>query len=257
MLGTGFSGSLKNEFRELITKVNKSQHPVFSIDTPSGLDSNDGYDESIESYVIKASYTFYLGMPKTGHFLRDSWNWVGSLVHCDFGLEKAYYEQANSTLELLEEKAVKSYLPRPSRSQNKYSIGPVTLLCGSVGMVGAAFLAAKACLRSGAGLVRLLHNREMSLETQNSFPELVKLCYDQERNLQEQYQFISEQLLSAKSCVIGSGLGQSEAIKKLLSKIIPHVNVPSVLDADALNIYAEFKFSLPKGTILTPHLERA
>lgn len=63
--------------------------------------------------------------------------------------------------------------------------------------------------------------------------------------------------LAGKSCVvIGPGMSVTPDTCAFLKAVLPNVNIPVILDADALNIlaeYPEFWALVPPGSILTPH----
>ena len=140
---------------------------------------------------------------------------------------------------------------RPDES-NKGTFGRVLCVCGSYGMAGAAYLAAKAALRSGAGLVEVLTVRENLPIIQTLIPEAIVTVYDNdaiEDNL------IVNALSRATVVVCGCGIGVSSTSRKLLAKILRESSVPTVLDADALNLLSKnpsfIKYT--KNCIITPH----
>ena len=140
---------------------------------------------------------------------------------------------------------------RPQRS-NKGTFGRVLLVCGSRGMAGAAYLAGKAALRAGAGLVEIFTpqcNREI---IQCLLPEAIVTSYSEESPEKE---LLDASLARADAVVCGCGLGQSAASRAVLSHLLRTVTAPCVIDADALNLVSRNP-SLKKylsGKIITPH----
>ncbi len=115
-------------------------------------------------------------------------------------------------------------------------------------MPGAALLSSLAALRTGSGMVRLLHPKGMEAELANSPYELIKVPYsvdDPDTTLQW--------LQKGSAIFVGPGLGRSEAIKKLLQSTLHSLVKPCVIDADALILFAEKPFKLPPQTVFTPH----
>ncbi len=141
--------------------------------------------------------------------------------------------------------------PRPQES-NKSTFGRVLCVCGSVGMSGAAYLTAKAVLRTGAGLAEILTPRENRIILQTSLPEAIVTCYDRESIDMDK----TDMALSRADVVVcGSGLGISGESRTLLSHILRSCTLPTVLDADALNLISRNPSLLKytKGKIITPH----
>ena len=133
---------------------------------------------------------------------------------------------------------------------HKGDYGHACLLAGSIGMMGAAVLAVKSCLRSGTGKVTV-YTPGIGYEImQISAPEaMTKIAGEN---------FISTAIDIHKfdSLGIGPGLGLYESHKDLLQNIFSSFPNPIVIDADALNIIAENKEllkMLPEGSVLTPH----
>jgi ADP-dependent NAD(P)H-hydrate dehydratase / NAD(P)H-hydrate epimerase len=243
--GTGFRGSISEPYASLIQQVNASHLPVISVDIPSGLNGETG---EVTGPAIVATETTFLSLPKSGFFLNEGWNHVGKLRYVDFGLPKKYIESANTDLQMLTHEMMKPLLPPIKRSRHKYEAGYVVALAGSKAMPGAAMLSATAALRGGAGIVRLFYPEEMHGDLVTSPAELLRTAYDLS-NLDEMLSHMHK----ASAILIGPGIGQTPEIKKLLHTILPQIESPCVLDADALNILSQNDIPLPKQTIFTPH----
>jgi NAD(P)H-hydrate epimerase len=117
--------------------------------------------------------------------------------------------------------------------------------------MGAAVLAAKACLRSGPGLVTAHIPRSGNTILQTAVPEAM-LFFDENEDL-----FSGIPDISAYSSIgAGPGIGQEDATGRAIKHLIQNSKIPLILDADALNILGENKTwipFIPKGSILTPH----
>jgi ADP-dependent NAD(P)H-hydrate dehydratase / NAD(P)H-hydrate epimerase len=248
ILGIGFKGKLKKIYCSIIEKINKSKKNVVSIDVPSGLDASSGYVDKSFQEPVKSSVTVSLGLLKTGFFLGYSPEYIGKLSCVEFGLREEYIKQAKSQFEFVLINDMKGKLPIRSVQAHKYNVGYVCAISGSEGMVGASWLASKACFRAGAGIVKLFTRKEALLES-DFFPELIKSSYE---GLTAD--ILSKKLNTASSVFIGPGIGLGPSIAKLISELIPKINVPLVLDADAITLYARKPFVLPKNCIMTPHL---
>ncbi len=144
-------------------------------------------------------------------------------------------------------------MPRRTPDSDKSHYGRLLLVCGCVGMSGAAFLSAKAALRTGAGLVDILTPEENRVILQALLPEAIVTAYDKD-NLDTDK--ISERLARADAVVCGCGLGTHAYSRALLAHLLRSCDLPTVLDADALNLLSHNPSLLKytKGKIITPHL---
>lgn len=246
LFGTGFQGVMREPYASAIKMANASHLPIIAIDIPSGVNGNTGI---VEGEAIVARETIFLGLPKTGFFLQDSWNHVGKLQYVDFGLPRHYIAESEADFIMLEPQVVKRLLPKLLPNRHKYQAGFLVGLGGSPGMPGAALLSSLSALRGGAGIVKLLHPKEMTGELSLSPFEIIKIPYGTNDS-----QAIAEIMNSAAATFIGPGLGRGPSQRELLKKILPVLEKPSVIDADALTIIAEEKIHFPKNTILTPHV---
>ncbi len=146
-----------------------------------------------------------------------------------------------------------AYLPPRIQVSNKGTYGRVVCVCGSLGMSGAAYLCAKAVMRSGAGLVEVVTPEENRIILQTLFPEAIVTPYDR---LSPELTLIDNSIERADAVVCGCGLGVSRESRALLSHVLKICTVPTVLDADALNLLSRNPSLLKyaRGKIITPHL---
>jgi len=136
--------------------------------------------------------------------------------------------------------------PRPENS-HKGMFGTVMVIGGTNGMVGAALLAGRAALKLGAGCVHVGLLADNAPVVDGQMPELM-------------LHSASAALKSSKPnvLVLGCGLGQSLAAQKILYDALM-LDVPTVLDADALNIIAlrpdlrSMLHTRQSATVFTPH----
>ena len=146
-----------------------------------------------------------------------------------------------------------SLIPRREARSNKGSFGRLLCVCGSEGMAGAAYLAAKAAYRSGVGLVEILTHRVNLAVTQTLIPEAVVSVYDEEYDKNK----ILEAVSRADGIVIGCGLGQSALSRTVLSDVLRSrgEDIPLVIDADGLNLLSKNRSLMKyvKGAVITPH----
>jgi NAD(P)H-hydrate epimerase len=131
-------------------------------------------------------------------------------------------------------------------SSHKGDHGHALIVAGNIGRMGAAVIASRACLRSGAGLLTVNTPAEQAFILQVAIPEAMYIV----RHKTE------DDLTKFSAAGIGPGLGVGKDEAKLLAYLLAHFNKPMLLDADALNIIAAHKkllAAIPAGTVLTPH----
>ena len=133
---------------------------------------------------------------------------------------------------------------------NKGDYGYACLVAGSYGMMGAAVLSAKACLRSGAGKLTCYICKEGYVIMQTAIPEAMCKMFGNT--------FIKdiENLKNFDAIGIGPGIGRHLSHKQLLQKVFKNSKNPIVIDADALNVLSSYPAlykSIPPDSIITPH----
>lgn len=245
LFGTGFRGPVEEPYAAIIALANNADLPIISIDIPSGLNGETG---KVDGEAIVATETAFLGLPKLGFFLNDGWNHVGKLRYIDYGLPKQYIEELQTNFLMLSHDLLKPLMPTMKRNRHKYEAGYVVGLAGSPTMPGAAMLSSLAALRGGAGIVKLLHPEGMEAQLATSPYELIRVPYRY-----DDVDSIVDLMNQAGATFIGPGMGQSPEAKKLLLSVLPRLQKPCVIDADALTIIAEENALIPKHAVLTPH----
>ena len=149
-------------------------------------------------------------------------------------------------MKILTYESIKAAIQPRKADSHKGSYGHALLIAGNIGRVGAAVIAARACLRSGVGLLTVSVPQEERVILQIAIPEAMLIMRDHIYNELDNYSALG----------MGCGIGTSDNAKELLINILAQINVPLVLDADALNLLSENKDllnQLPQKTIITPH----
>jgi len=246
IFGTGFKGSVKEPIASFIKMANSSKLSIVAVDIPSGLNGATG---EVSGEAIIATTTGFLGLPKLGFFLRDGWNHVGKLLYVDFGIDKKLIDDAKANLTMLSPDILKSLMPPLVRNRHKYQAGHVVGLAGSKQLPGAGLLASLSTLCSGTGITHLLYPEGMENALSSVPYELIKVPYKHTEPA-----LVIDWINRASAAFIGPGLGNSPESIDLLKAVFPQIKVPTVLDADALNIIAEESLSVPPNAILTPHI---
>lgn len=245
IFGSGLQGAINEPYQSIIAKINASNLPIISADIPSGLDATTGF---AANNAVIATETAFLGLPKTGFFIRDGWDCLGVPRYVDFGLPQLYIEEAEADLIMLTGSELRPLLPRIRRSRHKYQAGSVVGIAGSPTMAGAAILSTSAAMHGGAGIVFLLHPQGMESELSAAAPELIKIPFDY-----PELDSLVTLCNKASSVFIGPGIGRHPDMERFLELLLPQITAPTVIDADALNLIAGKNFPLPPQCILTPH----
>ncbi len=256
LFGSGLSREIEGFYSDIISHINNSGAEIVSIDIPSGFFSENNSsltkaDDGTYKNVVKANYTLSLELPFLSFFFPDSEHHVGNWECLSIGLNKKYLEELPCNNYYITRKILKPMLKKRNKFEHKGTFGHALLIAGSYGKMGAAILAAKACLRTGVGLLTT-HFPVSGYEImQTAVPEAMvcidesgtRFCKSDEQNL---YQAIG----------IGPGIGQKKATLNSLIGILNNAQKPVVLDADALNLLAKNRFLydlIPENSILTPH----
>ncbi len=250
LFGSGLNKPLAGGFASLVKYINASPCRVVSIDMPSGLMTEDN-TYNIRANIIRADLTLTLQHKKLSFLFAENQLFVGELRVLDIRLSKEGTDSIDAQYHIVEESEVRNMLrPRPEFA-HKGQMGSALLVAGSYGMAGAAVLAARACLRAGAGKVTLHSPRCNNVITQISVPEAIFQADVDEAVFAEPVDTEDYDALG-----IGPGLGMTETTAIALIAQLRRAQCPVVADADAINILGNHRAwiqQLPKEIILTPH----
>ena len=250
LFGSGLNKPLAGGFASLVKYINASSPEVASIDVPSGLMTEDN-TYNVRANIIRATRTFTLQQPKLSFLFPENQPFIGQLQVLDIQLSKEGIQKIEAQYTLVDEADVRQLCLKRDPFAHKGQMGNALLIAGSFCMAGAAVLAAKACLRAGAGKVTVNSPRRNINILQTAVPEAVVQMGSEETIFAEAVDTEDFQALG-----IGPGLGQSEQTAIALITQLRRSQCPIVADADALNILANHRAwmqQLPKGIILTPH----
>ena len=251
LFGSGLNKPLSGGFAAVVKYINASKAQVVAIDIPSGLMGEDN-TYNIRQNIVHADVTLSIQLPKLSFLFPENEDVVGEWELLDIGLKQSYIDATASPFSILGEEVIRPIVKPRKRFAHKGSFGHGLLIAGSYGMAGASILSAKACLRSGIGLLTVhtpIHNHDI---LQISVPEAIV-----QTDIHERYFAQPTDLSRYKAIAIGPGLGQEEDTALAMMEQIQGSNLPIILDADAINILSTHRnwlSRLPKRCILTPHL---
>ncbi len=250
IFGSGLSQPVTGLAADVIRCINSSGAMVISIDIPSGLFADRHTDEK-EGAVIHAGYTLSFEFPKLSFLFPENDKRVGEWEILSIGLDRGFISGISVKNHLTTLADVRPLLRQRMKFAHKGHHGHALIISGSHGMMGAAVLASRACLRSGVGLLHAHVPAAGVSVMQTAVPEAM-LSIDVNNTF-----FSAHPRLEPYTAVgIGPAIGTSTETQNALKLLIQDISVPLVLDADALTILGENKTwlsFLPKNSVLTPH----
>ena len=249
LFGTGLDRPLADWHRGLVMAVNSLPNPVVSIDLPSGLFAEDNSANDLKA-IIQADHVLTFEVPKLALLLPENGPHVGQWHRLAIGLDSAFIHGLGSKDLLVEESDAHELMPDRPRTGHKGTFGHALLVVGSAGKVGACILAARACARSGVGLISAQLPIDLQSAMHAALPEAMTLVDVFEKRSP------SDGPARFSAIGIGPGVGVGKEVARLLKRLVQDAAAPLVLDADALHILSENRTwlaFLPKGIILTPH----
>lgn len=255
ILGTGIKRDVEGLYYDSIEIINRYADEVISLDIPSGIVGDSG---RLAGTSIHATSTISFGYPKLGHFLAPGAARRGKLYHVDLGFPRGWAKEGDKFL--LTHESIAPLLQSRDRFGHKNSFGHCLLIGGSPGRVGAIVMASNSCLKMGTGLVTVA-------SWEDSFPALeMKLSAEimnfkitrESGNENEEFYVPKPGLSAFSSMIIGPGLGLRPDGGEVLRRLLQGYPGPLVIDADGLNLIAEYKFhdliaKRQAPTVLTPH----
>ncbi len=248
LFGTGLCRELEDEPLEAVQRINESGLPVVAVDIPSGVDGATGH---VLGDAVRAAVTVTFHRAKHGHMLYPGRGLCGRLVIADIGILPDW--DGAQGLDILEETDAKALLPVRAADGHKGTFGHVLSIAGSEGMAGAACLAAESALRAGAGLVTAACTFPVLMTLQTRVPCAMAQVVSDGAAMDAGAADALESILKGKKALaIGPGLGRNEGTWLAIEKIVSG-DMSKVIDADALNLMAQFGGKPGANTVLTPH----
>lgn len=250
IFGSGLNKEITGVAADCIELINRSEAMIISIDMPSGLRADEPLFKT-KSPVVEADVTLTFQLPKLSFMYPSTGKYAGDFVLLDIGLHADYISAAKTNFYFITKNDVAQLIKPRKKFDHKGTYGHALIIAGSYGKMGAAILASKSCLRTGAGLVTV-HAPKCGVNIlQTAFPEAM-VDADEEENFIAQIQNADKY----NAIGIGPGTGTHERTAEMLKKLIQDYRAPIVFDADSINILSENKTwlsFLATGCIFTPH----
>jgi NAD(P)H-hydrate epimerase len=255
LLGTGARGAPEGLVARLVELINASGRPVVALDIPSGLPADGG---APTGPVVRAALTLTFAGLKRGLVMEPGRSWAGQVQVVDLGIPAAEVTRGVKTF-LLEAADVAGHFPPRAADTHKGHYGHLLIVAGSRGKTGAAALAARAAMRSGAGLVTVATAASQQpvvaglvLEAMTeALPETPAHSVGAKA-----LDAIAELAARRDAVALGPGLGLDPETQAVAREAARSVRRPMVVDADALTALAghlETLATAPAPRCLTPH----
>ena len=264
IFGTGLHGdSVRGHAVDIIKIINSVSRQaagpkVYSVDIPSGIDSNNG---KVLGSAVYADRTITFGCKKVGNINYPGADYNGRISILDIGIPAGYYKEYEQIFEPSFE-WVTDKIPEKQSWIYKHRVGKLLIVAGSLGFTGAASMACMGALRSGAGLVTLVCPGELNEIFEEKLTEVITYPVKQTDMVSLHIDSLDEILELAEgmdAAVIGPGVSRDPGTIHLIRDLVKKVKIPVVLDADGLqslrgphNIEDEQKIR-NADLVITPH----
>ena len=249
--GTGLHDDVTGVPAQMIEEATGRNIPVVAIDVPTGIDATKGL---VHGLAFKAVATVTFFRRKTGHVLLPGRLYCGDVRAADIGIPATVLEDiAPSTFTNDPEFWLRFF---PNRiDAHKYDRGHAVVVSGPMERTGAARLAARTALRSGAGLVTVATSKSAFYINAAQLTAVMVDPYDGPAGLSD---LLSDTRITA--ALIGPGAGKDPEVRELVTAVLGS-QATAVLDAEGITAFSEapaelleqIKARLPALTIMTPH----
>ena len=255
IFGTGLATQVIGFYKSAIEAINDSDALIVSIDVPSGLQADANFSDGT---AVVADVTVTLGLLKPALVLYPSSKFAGQVITVDISIPCSAVDKLKLPGSILFPGDLQPVFHPREPDSHKGSFGHLLIIAGSPGKTGAAVLAAQAALKAGAGLVSVAIPNSLNPILENKLTEAMSIPLPSN----DGYHFdlsslaaIKDNLSGKTAVLIGPGIGTKPETAKMLQKLLPELNVPVILDADALNILSDTDSwpSITTPMILTPH----
>ena len=238
VFGTGLQRPVTGVIAEMFQRINDADLPVMAVDIPSGVCADSG---KILGVALRADWTVTFAAEKIGHRLHPGAGLRGELIRVPIGIPAAFIDIPGHAVarNLTDDLEIP---PRPV-DIHKGSVGHLLIVAGSLGKEGAAVLTAKGALRTGPGLVTVATPRAAHGGIVAKLTESMILPLPDDDAGQclgsGSLETVLDRDIDVAAMAMGPGLGRSEPVFSTVHELCTRLDVPVVLDADALNVLAD------------------
>ncbi len=253
LLGTGFSGEVREKEAGIIEKMNSARAPVLAVDVPSGVDGATG---EVQGVAVVADLTVCAHAVKVGCVISPGREHAGEVVAVDIGIPPE--ADVDPSLVWTDAATLRCKIPSTAEPAHKYSAGALLVVAGSRGTTGAPVMVVHGAQRTGCGIVFLATSEGAAPAVDLALTEaLVYGVAEDEEGFMGSgaLEEILEHAGRASALVMGPGTGTGDEGRRLVEGILREVEVPVLLDADAITNLAgtDVLAGRDAPTVVTPH----
>ena len=253
LLGTGFSGEVREREARLIEGMNRAQALVLAVDVPSGVDGANG---EVEGVAVRADITVCAHAVKVGCVISPGREHAGEVIAVEIGIPPE--ADVDSSVVWTGVDSLRGRIPRTTEPAHKYSAGALLVVAGSRGTTGAPQMVVRGAERAGCGIAFLATaegsapsvDLELTEALVHGVPETPE-GYLSSAALEE----IVALAERTSALVVGPGMGVGDEGRRLVEGILEDIEVPVLLDADAITNLAgsDVLAGRTAPTVITPH----
>jgi NAD(P)H-hydrate epimerase len=256
IFGTGISGAPRGLALDMIMLINEADQPVVAIDIPSGVNGSTG---AASGEAVMADTTLTIGAPKVGSLFHPGKHHCGEVSVIDIGFEDDVIARHAAGYKLLDRGEAALRLPYRPPDLHKFEAGTLVIVAGSERYRGAALLCGEAALRSGCGMVYLGVPESIAAGVDTALREAITVPLPQTAAgtvAPEAIDVLRPYLRKADAAAVGPGMGRDDATDDFIRTLVTKIDVPTVVDADAITAFAgrsDLLHSLDTPVVITPH----
>jgi ADP-dependent NAD(P)H-hydrate dehydratase / NAD(P)H-hydrate epimerase len=253
LLGTGFSGEVREKETGIIEKMNSARAPVLAVDVPSGVDGTTG---EVQGVAVSADLTVCAHAMKVGCVISPGREHSGEVVAVDIGIPPE--ADVDPSVVWTDAASLRGKIPRTAEPAHKYSAGALLVVAGSRGTTGAPVMVVRGAQRTGCGIVFLATSEGAAPAVDLDLTEALVYGVAEDEGgymgsgaLEE----ILHHAGRASALVMGPGTGTGAEGRRLVEGLLREVEVPVLLDADAITNLAGTDVLAQRDppTVITPH----
>jgi len=253
LLGTGFSGEVREKEAGIIEKMNSARAPLLAVDVPSGVDGTTG---EVQGVAVSADLTVCAHAMKVGCVISPGREHAGEVVAVDIGIPQR--ADIDPSLVWTDAASLRGKIPRTVEPAHKYSAGALLVVAGSRGTTGAPVMVVRGAQRAGCGIVFLATSEGAAPAVDLALTEALVygVAEDEEGYMgSAALEDILEHAERASALVMGPGTGTGDEGRRLVEGILREVELPVLLDADAITNLAGTDALARRNTpsVITPH----
>lgn len=250
LLGIGIKGAIRPPYDYLITLINQYQGKVLSVDLPSGIPADEGYEVH---QAVEADQTIVVQFPKVSSFLQHTAAFYGDWTTVDIGLPSNVIQSGENQKKVWGRRDVVRTLPSRSSFSHKGTHGKGLVIGGAVAMPGSIAMTSRAALRAGAGLLTIATVQE---NVTALAANVVEATYHTLPSQHGHIRSLGELDFSYDGIAIGMGMGRHEQAPTIMKEALLQTEGTLLIDADGLYALKQVLPSLSDRegtTVLTPH----